>query len=85
MREPFSFASGAGRTYVLARDVVFMKAICNTFIFVIAAAPLQGGLALGLALLINQRLRRINGLPHDLFHAGGGFHRRRLASVAVHL
>ncbi len=60
MRELFSFASGEGRTYVLARDVVFMKAILNTFIFVIVVAPLQGGLALCLALLINQRLRGIN-------------------------
>ena len=24
-------------------------------------------------------------VPNDLFHAGGGFDRRRLASVAVHL
>jgi multiple sugar transport system permease protein len=60
MREWFSWASDDGRTYVLARDVVFMKAIVNTFIFVIVVAPVQGGLALGLALLINQRLRGIN-------------------------
>jgi len=60
MREWFSWSSGEGRTYVLARDVVFMKAIVNTFIFVLVVAPLQGGLALGLALLINQRLRGIN-------------------------
>ena len=60
MREWFSWSSGEGRTYVLARDVVFMTAILNTFIFVLVVAPLQGGLALGLALLINQRLRGIN-------------------------
>lgn len=60
MREVFSFASGEGRTYVLARDVVFLKAILNTFIFVIVVAPVQGGLALGLALLINQKLKGIN-------------------------
>ncbi len=60
MREWFSWSSGEGRTYVLARDVVFLKAIINTFIFVIVVAPVQGGLALGLALLINQRLRGIN-------------------------
>jgi multiple sugar transport system permease protein len=60
MREWFSWSSGEGRTYVLARDVVFMTAIVNTFIFVLVVAPLQGGLALGLALLINQRLRGIN-------------------------
>jgi multiple sugar transport system permease protein len=61
MREWFSYSwSGEERTYVLARDVVFMKAIVNTFIFVLIVAPVQAGLALGLALLINQRLRGIN-------------------------
>lgn len=60
MREWFSFQQGDSRTYVLARDVVFMKAIVNTFIFVIVVAPVQAGLALVLALLINQRLKGIN-------------------------
>ncbi len=61
MREWFSFSSGGdSKTYVLARDVVFMKAIVNTFLFVLVVAPVQAGLALGLALLINQRLRGIN-------------------------
>ena len=54
------FLGGEARTYVLARDVVFLRAMLNTFIFVIVVAPLQGGLALGLALLINQKLRGIN-------------------------
>lgn len=58
--EWFSFPWGSGRTFVLASDVVFMKAIVNTLIFVVVVAPLQAGLALGLALLINQRLRGIN-------------------------
>jgi len=61
MREWFSFSSGGdARTFVLARDVVFLTAVLNTFIFVIVVAPVQGGLALGLALLINQKLRGIN-------------------------
>jgi multiple sugar transport system permease protein len=60
MREWFSFSHGDERTYVLARDVIFMKAVVNTFIFVLVVAPVQGGLALGLALLINQKLRGIN-------------------------
>jgi multiple sugar transport system permease protein len=60
MREWFSFGWGQSRTYVLARDVVFLQAIVNTFIFVLVVAPVQAGLALGLALLINQRLRGIN-------------------------
>ncbi len=63
MRELFAFDTpfgGDARTFVLARDVVFMKAIANTVLFVLIVAPLQAGLALGLALLINQRLRGIN-------------------------
>jgi len=61
MREWFSFSiGGEAKTFVLARDLVFMKALINTFIFVIVVAPVQAGLALGLALLINQRLAGIN-------------------------
>ena len=60
MREWFSVSMGESRTFVLARDVVFMKAVVNTVIFVMIVAPLQGGLALVLALLINQKLRGIN-------------------------
>lgn len=60
MREWFSFQVGDSRIYVLARDVVFMKALVNTVIFVLVVAPVQGGLALVLALLINQKLRGIN-------------------------
>ena len=60
MRELFSLQFGDSRAYVLARDVVFMRALLNTVIFVLAVAPVQGGLALALALLINQRLRGIN-------------------------
>ncbi len=60
MREWFSFDHGGKRTYVLARDVVFMKALVNTFLFVIFVAPIQGGLALVLALMINQKLKGIN-------------------------
>ena len=60
LREWFSWQSGDARTYVLASDVVFMKALFNTVMFVIFVAPIQAGLALGLALLINQKLRGIN-------------------------
>jgi multiple sugar transport system permease protein len=60
MSEWFSFERMEGRTYVLASDVVFMRAIVNTLIFVAVVAPVQAGLALVLALLINQRLRGIN-------------------------
>ncbi|MBD8064798.1 sugar ABC transporter permease [Devosia sp. PTR5] len=60
MREWFSFSTGDARTYVLARDTVFMKALTNTLLFVIIVAPVQSGLALLLALMINQKLRGIN-------------------------
>lgn len=60
MREWTSFDWGGRRVFVLARDVVFLTAIVNTFLFVLVVAPVQAGLALGLALLINQRLRGIN-------------------------
>lgn len=59
-REWFGWQSGETRTVVLASDVVFMKALVNTFLFVLVVAPVQAGIALGLALLINQRLRGIN-------------------------
>ena len=56
MHELTNWRWGDARVYLLARDVVFIKAIINTFIFVLVVAPVQGGLALGLALLINQKL-----------------------------
>lgn len=59
-REWFSWQSGDRRTVVLASDVVFMRALVNTLTFVLVVAPVQAGLALGLALLINQKLRGIN-------------------------
>lgn len=51
---------GDRRTFVLASDVVFLKALRNTVLFVLVVAPVQAAAALGLALLINQKLRGIN-------------------------
>ncbi|MEM1237836.1 MAG: sugar ABC transporter permease [Pseudomonadota bacterium] len=59
-REWFGWQSGENRVVVLSSDVVFMRALVNTFTFVIFVAPIQAGLALGLALLINQQLRGIS-------------------------
>ena len=59
-REWFSWAWGEDRMVVLASDVVFMKALVNTVLFVLIVAPLQSAAALGLALLINQKLKGIN-------------------------
>lgn len=60
MREWFRWQDGENAKVVIASDVVFLRALTNTFLFVIVVAPVQGGLALGLALLINQRLKGIN-------------------------
>lgn len=60
LQEWFSWNTGTTRHYMLASDVVFMKALFNTIMFVIVIVPGQGGLALILALLINQKLRGIN-------------------------
>jgi multiple sugar transport system permease protein len=60
MREWFRWQSGENARVVIASDVVFMKAVVNTILFVLIVAPVQAACALGLALLINQRLRGIN-------------------------
>lgn len=60
MRELFGWQMGDNRVVILARDVVFMRALGNTLLFVLIVAPGQGGLALLLALLINQKLKGVN-------------------------
>lgn len=60
MKEWFSWSSGDVKKVVVASDVVFMKALINTFEFVLIVAPLQGAIALLLALMINQKLPGIN-------------------------
>lgn len=48
---------GKARVVLLARDPVFMRSLLNTALFAIMVVPLQCGLALGLALLVNAGLR----------------------------
>ena len=60
LREFVSWQSGDNRTVILAADVVFMRALYNTLLFAAVIAPLQGGFALLLALLLNQALPYIN-------------------------
>ena len=61
MREWFHVDwTGDSRFYVLASDVIFMKALVNTVKFVVVVAPVQAVLALLLAMLINQPLRGIH-------------------------
>ena len=60
-REWFHISIGSEkRTYILATDVVFLKAVTNTLFFVLMVAPIQAALGLFLALLINQRIAGIN-------------------------
>jgi multiple sugar transport system permease protein len=60
LREFKSWYKDDVKVVLMARDLVFLRALVNTFIFVIIIAPLQGGLALLLALLLNKKLRGIN-------------------------
>lgn len=48
---------GTEANFTIAGDALFWKSLVNTLIFAGVIAPLQGGLALGLALLINSRIR----------------------------
>jgi len=50
----------AGSRYVvIAKDPTFMQALVNTTVFVLVIVPLQGGLALLLALMVHQRIRGV--------------------------
>jgi multiple sugar transport system permease protein len=60
MKELAGWQWGDRHVSLLVRDLVFVRALINTFAFVIVVAPVQGGLALLLALLINQKLKGIN-------------------------
>jgi multiple sugar transport system permease protein len=60
MKELFGWQWGATKVSVLVRDLVFSKALINTISFVIVVAPVQAGLALLLALMVNQKLKGIN-------------------------
>ena len=44
----------------LTQDTVFLKSIVNTFVFVILVVPLQVCMALGLALLVNRKMRGVS-------------------------
>ena len=56
-REWFTTDVLGGRFVVIARDPTFLRSLINTFTFVLVIVPGQGGLALIMALLVNQRLR----------------------------
>jgi multiple sugar transport system permease protein len=56
LNESFS-EDGATADFTLAGDALFWKSLKNTLIFALVIAPLQGGLALALALLINSKIK----------------------------
>jgi multiple sugar transport system permease protein len=59
-QEWFAINIGGTRYTILASDVVFMKSLVNVFYFVLVVVPLQAGLGLMLAMLVNQKIRGIN-------------------------
>ena len=59
-REWFDFSIGDTRYYVLAGDPTFMKSIINVIFFALIVIPLQTGLGLLLAILVNQKLKGRN-------------------------
>lgn len=60
LQESFSWVRGTTQYTVLAGDSVFLRSLFNIFYFAIVIVPVQGGLGLVLALLVNQKLRGIN-------------------------
>jgi multiple sugar transport system permease protein len=60
LQEWKSWNWGKTKWVLLAGDVVFIKSLFNTLGFTLIVVPLQSGLALLLALLINQRIQGIN-------------------------
>ena len=60
LQEWTSWNWGETKWTFLAGDAVFMKSLVNTLTFAFFVVPIQGGLGLLLALVINQRTRGIN-------------------------
>ncbi len=60
LQEAFTFVRGTTQHTILGGDAVFLKSLLNIFYFAAVIVPIQGGLGLGLALLVNQKLRGIN-------------------------
>jgi multiple sugar transport system permease protein len=60
LQEWHSFEVGESRFYLLASDVVFMRSLVNTISFALVIVPVQGGLGLLLALLVNKRTAGVN-------------------------
>ena len=59
MYELYSWYRGATKVLLLSSDVVFIRSLINTILFVLVVAPVQGFLALFLALILNIARRGI--------------------------
>jgi multiple sugar transport system permease protein len=60
LQESISIVAGTTQYTLLAGDAVFVRSVINIFYFALVIVPLQAGIALGLAVLVNQKLRGIN-------------------------
>ncbi len=56
-REAFRLTVGRHRMVLAATDPLFYRSLINTFLFAVLVLPLQCGVALALAVLVNQRIR----------------------------
>jgi multiple sugar transport system permease protein len=56
LTEWFTIDRGTTRYFILAADPNFMRSLVNNFFFALVVIPLQSGLGLLLALLVNQKL-----------------------------
>lgn len=56
-RPAFSVTVGDTRVVLAATDPLFYRSLINTFVFALLVLPLQCGVALGLAILVNQKVR----------------------------
>jgi multiple sugar transport system permease protein len=56
-REAFHVDAGSSRIVLAASDPLFYRSLINTFLFAVLVLPLQCGAALGLALLVNRKIR----------------------------
>lgn len=52
----FEIDRGDVRTYILSQDPVFWRSLANTMLFAVIVVPLQCGMALGMALLVNRAI-----------------------------
>ena len=60
LQESWSRTIGDRKFVLLAGDAVFLRSLLNTLFFTIVVVPIQGGIALLLALIVNQRTAGVN-------------------------